>query len=137
MNVVFDSSAFAKRYIDEEGSQTVDEICQDAQAVGLSVICAPEIFSALNRHRRDGRLSAKDYELIKPQVIGDIDDALLLDLTPAVLARAIVLLETNTLRAMDSLHIACALEWRADLFVTADQRQLAAAQNAGLLSQLV
>lgn len=137
MNIVFDSSAFAKRYIDEEGSQTVDEICQDAQTVGLSVICAPEIFSALNRHRRDGHLSTKDYELIKSQVITDVGDAVLLDLTPTVLARAIVLLETNTLRAMDSLHIACALEWRADLFVTADQRQLAAAQNAGLPSQLV
>ena len=137
MNVVFDSSAFAKRYIDEEGSQTVDEICQDAEMIGLSVICAPEIFSALNRHRRDGYLDSKDYELIKSQVILDVDDAMLLDLTPAVLARAIALLETNTLRAMDSLHIACALEWRADLFVTADQRQLTAAQNAGLPSQLV
>lgn len=137
MRVVFDSSAFAKRYIEEEGSQAVDEICQNAQAVGLSVICAPEIFSALNRHRRDGHLDLKDYELIKSQVVSDVGDAMLLDLTPTVLARAIALLETNTLRAMDSLHIACALEWRADLFVTADQRQRTAAQNAGLLSQLV
>ncbi len=137
MRVVFDSSAFAKRYIDEEGSQTVDEICQNAETVGLSVICAPEIFSALNRHRRDGRLALKDYELIKSQVIIDVGDAIMLDLTPTVIARAIALLETNTLRAMDSLHVACAVEWQTDLFVTADQRQLTAAQNAGLPSQLV
>ena len=137
MRVVFDSSAFAKRYIDEDGSQMVDEICQKAQSLGLSAICVPEIFSALNRHRREGVLSPEDYTRIKTQIGIDIRDTTFLDLTPTVIARSITLLETNTLRAMDSLHLACALEWKADLFVTADQRQMAAAQNAGLPSQLV
>ena len=38
---------------------------------------------------------------------------------------------------MDALHIACALEWRSELFATADSRQLNAAQNAGLLTEYV
>lgn len=137
MKVVFDSSSFAKRYVEEEGSQTVDEICQRAQVLGLSVICAPEIFSAFNRRRREGALSAEDYDLIKAKFGADVRDAVLLDLTPAVIARAIALLETNTLRAMDALHVACAIEWQADLFVSSDRRQLVAAQNAGLTAQLV
>jgi predicted nucleic acid-binding protein len=33
---------------------------------------------------------------------------------------------------MDALHIACALEWGAEVFVSADARQLAAARRAGL-----
>jgi predicted nucleic acid-binding protein len=45
----FDSSAFAKRYIEESGSQNVDALCQEAGEVGLSVLCVPEIVSALNR----------------------------------------------------------------------------------------
>jgi hypothetical protein len=36
---------------------------------------------------------------------------------------------------MDALHVACAIEWKADLFVTSDKRQLVAAQNAGLHSE--
>lgn len=137
MKVVFDSSTFAKRYIEEEGSQTVDEICQRAQELGLSVIVTPEIFSALNRRRREGSLSAADYDLIKSEFSADLRDAVSLDLTPAVIARAIALLETNTLRAMDALHVACAIEWHADLFVSSDHRQFAAAQHAGLTAQLV
>jgi hypothetical protein len=35
-------------------------------------------------------------------------------------------------RALDTLHIAAALEWSADLFVSADDRQLHAAEQAGL-----
>jgi len=42
------------------------------------------------------------------------------------------MLENNALRAMDSLHVACALEWNADLFVTSDKRQAAAAMRSGL-----
>ena len=38
------------------------------------------------------------------------------------------LLETNILRAMDALHVACALEWPVELFATADIRQLKAAK---------
>jgi hypothetical protein len=38
----------------------------------------------------------------------------------------------NVLRAMDALHIACALEWKADLFITSDKKQLDAAMQAGL-----
>ena len=41
------------------------------------------------------------------------------------------------LLALDALHVACALTWRADLFVTSDQRQFMAAQLAGLDVRLV
>jgi hypothetical protein len=33
---------------------------------------------------------------------------------------------------MDALHVACALAVEPDIFVSADHRQLLAAQNAGL-----
>ena len=54
-----------------------------------------------------------------------------------MVATAVTLLENNVLRAMDALHVAGALVWQADLFVTADRRQFAAAQQAGLNAQLV
>jgi predicted nucleic acid-binding protein len=39
--------------------------------------------------------------------------------------------------AMDALHVAIAHEWQADLFVTADRRQLMAAKNTGLRTEYV
>jgi predicted nucleic acid-binding protein len=37
---------------------------------------------------------------------------------------------------MDALHVACAMQWGAELFVSADARQVAAAKKAGLRTKL-
>jgi uncharacterized protein len=137
VKAVFDSSSFAKRYIVEPGSEQVDAILQNTSQLGLSVLCAPEIVSALNRRIREGVLPKAKYDQIKAQLAADVGDAVILQLTPDVVATAVTLLENNVLRAMDALHVAGALIWQADLFVTADRRQFAAAQQAGLNSQLV
>ncbi len=137
MKLLFDSSAFAKRYVLEEGSDTVDHLLQNASELALCIILAPEIISGLNRRQREQILSPEDYRKIKIQLMEDIHDAVVLQITPPVIARSVKLLEGNVLRAMDALHIACALEWHAELFVTADKRQLKAAQNAGLLTEYI
>ncbi len=52
MKVFFDTSSFVKRFVEEVGSKQVDDIIQRASEVGLSIICFPEIISALNRKLR-------------------------------------------------------------------------------------
>lgn len=137
MKVVFDSSAFAKRYIAEPGSEQVDDILRSTTELGLSALCVPEIISALNRRVREGVLLRPGYEQAKAQLVADVGDAVVLQLTPDVVATAVILLEKHRLRAMDALHIAGALVWRADLFVTADERQFAAGQQTRLKSRLL
>jgi predicted nucleic acid-binding protein len=132
MRTFFDASAFVKRYIEERGSQHVDELCQDASGLALSVICVPEIMSALNRRVREKILLPEQYNAIKQYLSQDVQDAEIINLTPRVVALAISLLESSPLRAMDALHVACALEWNAELFISSDQRQLSAAEKAGL-----
>lgn len=132
MRMVFDSSAFVKRYIEERGSNTVEKTLQEASELGLSVICIPEIISALNRRRREKRLSDSAYRQIKAHLSKDVVDIMVLNVTTPVIEQAIKLLETNRLRAMDALHVACAVIWQVDLFVSADKRQLEAARQAGL-----
>ena len=68
---------------------------------------------------------------------GNIRAADVVNLFPAVLSSCIVILESNPIRAMDALHVACALEWRAELFVSSDKRQITAAKKAGLRTNLV
>jgi len=133
----FDSSSFAKRYIEESGSQRVDDICQDASELSLSVICIPEIISAMNRRVRERSLSQKDYHMIKRALSEDVRDILIINLTDEVIATSTRLLEKYSLRAMDALHIACALEWGAELFVSSDKKQIHAAGQAGLRTILV
>lgn len=137
MRLAADSSALAKRYILEDGSETMDLILQQASDLALCIITVPEIVSALNRRLREHILTAADYRSIKRQLLDDVRDAAILQLTPAVISTSIRVLENNLLRAMDGLHIACALEWSADLFVTADRKQLIAAKNTGLKAEYI
>ncbi len=137
MKLLCDSSAFAKRYVLEDGSETLDHLLQQASQLTLCTIAVHEIISGLNRRRRDQILSSNDYRTIKRNLMEDVHDSIVLQITPSVISHSVSLLENNTLRAMDALHIACALEWRAELFATADRRQLNAAQNAGLLTEYI
>jgi len=133
----FDSSSFAKRYIEEKGSNQVDAVCQDASDLSISVICIPEIISALNRRIRERSLSQKDYHIIKRALSDDVRDIHIINLTEEVIATSTKLLEKHSLRAMDALHISCALEWGADLFVSSDRKQIHAAGQAGLQTKFV
>lgn len=137
MKVFFDSSAIAKRYIDEKGSDEVEKICRQTNVLSVFIICIPEIISALNRLRREKKLSKGQYEKVKDSLIYDLRDADFYNLTPQVVNHSIQLLEKYALRAMDSLHIACALVNQPDLFVSSDQKQIAAAKKAGLKIRLV
>mgnify|MGYP001216571655 CR=1 FL=1 len=137
MRVYLDSSSFAKRFVEENGSAEVERICAGATGLGLSVLCVPEIVSALNRRRCERALTRSQYDIAKRRLIDDIRDADIVNLTPTVVGSSITVLGANRVRMLDALHIACALEWKAGLFVSSDKRQLAAARRAGLKAKEV
>ena len=137
MRTFFDSSAFAKRYIEEPGSQQVDDLCAGASDLGLSVVCVPEVISALNRRLRERSLSRPEYARARRGLLRDVSDARGIRLRPAVIASVVAVLEESPIRAMDAIHVACALEWEAELFVTSDERQVKAASKARLRTTLV
>lgn len=132
MNVFFDSSALAKRYIQEPGSDRVDAILSSASALGVSVICLSKVVSALCRRRREGKLSRQQYLEAKRALFSDVAEASIIGISDQVVARAVDLLERWPLRSSDSLHVASAAEWSAQLFVSADGRQCVAAKAYGL-----
>jgi uncharacterized protein len=132
MRVFFDTSAFVKRYVEEPGTDKVIEICRQAQHIVLCVICLPEMISTLNRLVREGKLLTVDYQKIRDLILKEIEDAEICYFTSEVVTRTIRCLENNPLRAMDALHLGCALIVEPDLFVSSDQRQIEAARREGL-----
>lgn len=137
MKTYFDSSAFAKRFVEEKGSDIVEEICLNATSLALSIICVPEIISALNRQLREKNIKRSDYYIAKTRLLEEIEDIVILNITPGVINKSIELLETSALRAMDALHVASAIEWKPDLFVSSDMRQTDAAKKAGLQTHFI
>ena len=132
MKVFIDSSSFAKRYIQESGSEKLASVLQTANDLAFSVILLLEIISSLNRLVREQLITSTEYQKLKQDLLADIANVTIIQLTPEVIASSLKLLETNSLRAMDALHIASALEWKADLFLSSDKRQLKAAKTTAL-----
>ncbi len=137
MRVFFDTSAFVKRYVSEAGTDAALEWCDRATEIGLSGIALPEIVSAFCRLRREAKITDTQYRQLKSLLLADIEDAAVCDLTPAVLGKAISILEANTLRGMDAIHIGSAVALQADVFLSADTRQREAAARAGLRVEVV
>ena len=132
MRVFFDSSAFVKRYVREEGTDVVLSWCDQATELCLSGIALPEIVSAFCRLLREDLVSPVQYRHLKTMLMADISDAAICDLAPEVIRQSIIRLEKNAMRGMDAIHLGSALALKVDLFVSADARQCDAATQAGL-----
>jgi len=133
MRAFFDTSAFAKRYVEEAGTREVLAWCDRAGELVLSVIAVPELISAFRRLVREGLIDESQYRQLKDDLLADIADAVICELTPDVVHKAIDALEgPQPLRAMDAIHLGAALACGCDIFVSADVRQCAAAVHFGL-----
>jgi predicted nucleic acid-binding protein len=86
----------------------------------------------LCRLRREGKLTPDKYTEIRRAWLTHVEDAGVMPVNSAVIARAIELLERFPLRSSDAIQVASALEWSADCFISADERQCAAAKACGL-----
>lgn len=137
MKLFFDTSAFAKRYVAEKGSDAALVLCEQAESVGLSVLCLPELTSTLCRLVRERKLSKATYRELHSLIMADLADVDICDITPAVMQHTLQQLESAPFRTLDAIQIGCALAYAPALFVSADTRQLAAARRAGLTVRAV
>lgn len=132
MRTFLDTSALAKRYISERGSEAVARHCADATEIIVSIICVAELLSAFNRIRRDGALTPAQYEKLKRDMSADLGEALVVDVSEPVVPATVRCLEASPLRGLDAIHLGTAIACSVDLFVTADNQQARAARAQGL-----
>ena len=56
----------------------------------------------------------------------------IIPIDPDVVKKSIAAIEKSSLKALDAVHIGCALEYSPDYFVSSNKQQLIAAQKLGL-----
>ena len=137
MHVLFDTSAMFKRYSGESGAARVRIIQGQSLRVTAAAHCKTEVASALTRQWREGLFTDAEYARVLLEISGDFDELRVMPIDEQIEIYAIGAMRLSPLRAMDALHIGTALLARVDLFVTADRRQAAAAQLAGLRTELI
>ena len=136
--IYLDSSALLKQYYNEPGSETIRQIFQEVRRIATASFSYAEVFSALNRKRREKAIDNHRYRLAARAFEEDWRHLVAVPISDEVLARARTLLERYPLRAGDALQLASALlcaEATDVEFASADQRltQAASAEGFSLL----
>jgi predicted nucleic acid-binding protein len=135
-----DSSAWVKRYFDEAGSGRVRYLFAQHEILGCSPLGLIEVGSTLARKRTAGEVRPEEFEPKRNSLLKDWRRFLRMEMTPAVVRRALDVSDTYCLRGADSVHLASALILKEELeldaqeftFVTSDEELKAAALKAGL-----
>lgn len=132
----FDSSALAKRYVEEPQTEAVRRLLAECTPAA-SRLSQVEITSALIRRWRDGDLAEEDRDRALDAVREDFSALTVVELVPEVVALAGRLLLRHRLRAGDAIQLASCLFLRRRVgravdLVAFDDRLGEAAGSEGL-----
>lgn len=107
----FDTSALAKRYLREPEMTVVEECVRGAESVFVSALAEVELFSAIERAKRESRIDSPSYRKISPFLEKDLYQApfIILDISSEVRGLAKRLVRQRKLRTLDSIQLATAL----------------------------
>lgn len=132
--VYFDSSAFVKLVVEEDGSDIAAALWDGGDAAVSSRLAYPEVRSALAAAGRDRRLGAGARRRAEADWERYWAATRPVELTSAVTADAGELAGRHALRGADAVHLASALAVEPDslLFAAWDRRLRAAVEAAGL-----
>jgi len=130
----FDSSAFVKLLVDEDGSDLAASLWDGCDVAVSSRLAYPEVRSALSTAGRIGRL-ARDAQR-RAEAAWEVfwSSTRAVELTEAVTRGAGELAGKHGLRGADAVHLASALAMRTPeiVFAAWDQRLRVGAQAFGL-----
>lgn len=138
MNVYVDSSFLVSSYIPDAHSARVDRCMADSPSVWLTEFNRAELANAIFQQVFLKRLTPTDAAQVWSDFKRDYADGVWTGVgfphsaweTTINLARKYG--PTLGVRTLDSLHVACALELRAERFWTFDERQAKLAEAVGL-----
>ena len=134
--VYFDTSAFLKLYIKEDGSSKARGLARKSRILS-SAILPVESFSALSGKWRSRALSRALLQKLIQRIRGDLLSVEIVRLRDEVLTRAEEVVLNSPARTLDAIHIASALIFEEMLgvsisFATSDRIQEHAAGDMGL-----
>lgn len=132
--VYFDTSALAKWYLDEFGSDEVEAYLQSRSSVAISTLTIVEMRSLLARRRREGILGTEQEGKVLTTFEEDVHRRHLIrhsvdDPSVEGAARILTLLHKSGLKTLDALHLSIAREIGAQVLATADRVMADAARD--------
>lgn len=134
-----DTSALAKRYLEEPGSDVVHDYVEQAEFRYTSALTHLELVATVELSKRIRRINSPQYRLVIAKLGADIQQGLftLMDVSPEILKRAIPFIRIHHLRSPDAIQLSTAVEISRRMsgelhFLCADHALLKAARAEGL-----
>jgi uncharacterized protein len=127
-----DTSTLLKLVVDEEGSESADQIWDAAEVLASVRLIVVEARAALASARRGGRLTGAQHRDAKAALGSLIDDLHLVEVVDELVTDAAELAEAEGLRGYDAVHLAAALLVGASVLTSADDALCDAASRRGL-----
>lgn len=140
MTAYFDTGILVPLYVKEVFSPAIKSFMDGRnEFIPLHLFHRLELENALRLKVLRGEMDDGGYSTVLGKIRADIDEGRIV-LRPVdwinALEEARRIGESVTSRAgcrtLDLLHVAIAVQWKSEVFVTADDRQLKAARSAGL-----
>lgn len=130
----FDSSAFVKLLVEEEGSERAEQVWNDAEAVVASRLALPEVSAALAAARQAARLDEAAEHRARRVFAEYWEATRVMELSVDIATEAAALPRRLAVGGADAVHLATALTLAAldPVVVTWDRRLGAAALASGL-----
>ena len=144
--IYLDTSALAKAYISEAGSDEVRSLlATNVNPICVSTLSLLEFRCAIGRRTRARSLTDAEGRRIWSSFEDDVEtgvfDVLVVDNVDHISARRLIdIVAPLPLKALDALHLAVvrrSREFNATEFITSDAQQAAAAQALGIPTQTV
>lgn len=138
MIVYCDTSLYVSPYIQDRHSEQADKLLQSADQVYLTPLHLAEWAHAIAQHVFRGVMQRSEAERVTREFEADRAAGFWLEVVvpESAFARCGELARRHGqgfgMRTLDSLHVACALELRAERFWTFDERQAKLAKAEGL-----
>lgn len=134
--IYFDTSALAKWYLNEAGSDDVETYIQEHGPVDISELTIVEMRSLLGRRRRERNIDPKMEIKIFATFEEDIRKRYLIchSLPEGLAKGAVNLMSVHPelpIRTLDALHLMIAKEIQAEVLATADHVMVAGAKAMG------
>jgi predicted nucleic acid-binding protein len=132
--VYFDSSAFVKLLVDEDGSDVAAALWDGCDAAVSSRLAYPEVLAALGAAGRAHRLGADEQLQAQAMWVKYWAATRAVELTDNIADHAGQLATSHALRGADAVHLASVLAIGIDdaVFAVWDQRLRTAGQQAAL-----
>ena len=128
-----DTSALVKLYlIEADGEGIASTVHANSEWLFTTVVTYAETVATLARALREKRIARANYNRQMRAFQSDWNAVHVIELTPAVLARAPELIERHRLRGFDAIHLCSALWIGAPDFACFDTRLRDAAAAEGL-----